>query len=562
MKQSSSHLPLHAKEVTGNLRVDKVIQMARGKLRAFVEESARWLNDVARYEQLMKNATNNKDKRDPAKPTNSRLSRQDMEIMEKLKKYEEEPDVKAWARVFSVPEWAKKRRRPICEPILNDYFDEKAIPTVRFRTPEQRRAIIARIRDHLRAKGLQTVAKCYDFAAYYDQLPLSKDVAKYFGVRSGGKSWTARTIPMGFRPSCAVAQAFTWAIIDFDVEDVIILSYIDNVAFIGSEAGVKKAAAIFERRCKEAGAVLSEAGDITQQFDFLGERFDLKAGTTQLTTKTTDKLQQVKEALNTKELRPTRREMAAIFGLNIFASGVASISLGDYYWPMTYLRRLHAEQAGWDDPAQPIDDNTLAILKDWGDALLTNKPVQLKTGNVDRATVPTIIVDASAWGWGAICLDGERTRIISERWVDEAERKKAEQSTYAEPTAALRAVYRLKLPTWNSVNVITDHSALFFVGNKGFARTFVYNEVVRKIRATFPSCTFYFVPGVKNPSDKISRGEAWSGDIAEIKKQTIDIIKSDAPQKQQTTTTTENGKTGEPPEDPEWRSTVDAPFRA
>jgi hypothetical protein len=473
MKQSSSHLPLHAKEVTGNLRVDKVIQMARGKLRAFVEESARWLNDVARYEQLMKNATNNKDKRDPAKPTNSRLSRQDMEIMEKLKKYEEEPDVKAWARVFSVPEWAKKRRRPICEPILNDYFDEKAIPTVRFRTPEQQRAIIARIRDHLRAKGLQTVAKCYDFAAYYDQLPLSKDVAKYFGVRSGGKSWTARTIPMGFRPSCAVAQAFTWAIIDFDVEDVIILSYIDNVAFIGSEAGEKKAAAIFERRCKEAGAVLSEAGDITQQFDFLGERFDLKAGTTQLTTKTTDKLQQVKEALNTKELRPTRREMAAIFGLNIFASGVASISLGDYYWPMTYLRRLHAE-----------------------------------------------------------------------------------------PTAALRAVYRLKLPTWNSVNVITDHSALFFVGNKGFARTFVYNEVVRKLRATFPSCTFYFVPGVKNPSDKISRGEAWSGDIAEIKKQTIDIIKSDAPQKQQTTTTTENGKTGEPPEDPEWRSTVDAPFRA
>ena len=197
-----------------------------------------------------------REKRDPTKPTNSRLSRNDMEIMERLKKYQEEPQVKAWARVFSVPEWAKQRRRPICEPLLNDYFNGD-VPTVRFRTPEQRRILIANIRDKLERKGLKTYAMCFDFAAYYDQLPLTEEVSKFFGVRSGGKSWTARTIPMGFRPSCATAQACTWAIVDFDVEDVLIITYIDNVAFIGSKDGVRKAAKIFEDRCKTAGAILS-----------------------------------------------------------------------------------------------------------------------------------------------------------------------------------------------------------------------------------------------------------------------------------------------------------------
>ena len=255
-KESSSHLPLHAKEVTGTINVDAVISLARKELRPFVVESTKWLRDPLRYESLLQRAKSWKEhfnqngkstskgdnKRDPTKPTTSRLSRNDMEIMERLRKYQEEPQVKAWARVFSVPEWAKRRRRPICEPLLNDYFNED-VPTVRFRTPEQRRLLIAQIRDKLQRKGLETFAMCFDFAAYYDQLPLTEEVAKFFGVKSGGKSWTSRTIPMGFRPSCATAQACTWAIVDFDVEDVIIITYIDNVAFIGSEAGVKKAAA-------------------------------------------------------------------------------------------------------------------------------------------------------------------------------------------------------------------------------------------------------------------------------------------------------------------------------
>ena len=96
---------------------------------------------------------------------------------------------------------------------------------------------------------------------------------------------------------------------------------------------------------------------------------------------------------------------------------------------------------------------------------------------------------------------------------------------------------------------------------RGFARTFVYNEVVRKLRATFPSCTFFFVPGIKNPSDGISRGEKWNGNVDVIRRQTTEIINAKTTPTDQTQTATD-GETGERLGEPEWSHTVAAPYRA
>lgn len=254
-----------------------------------------------------------------------------MEIMIALEKYKEEPEPLSWARVFSVPEWAKSRRRPICEPLVNDYFTDERIPTVRFLTADERRQLIAK---KVKETG-RCVAKCYDFASYYDQLGLGKEVARYFCVKSGGKTWSAQTIPMGFRPSCAVAQALTWAMVDFKC-DVLILTYIDNVVFIGDEAKVQQASTIFEQRCKHVGAVLSEASEVSEEFDFLGEHFNLRDCTTELTTKTIDKLKQVEKVLETVPTM-TRREVAAVFGLAIFSSGILHHSLAHEYLSLIHI---------------------------------------------------------------------------------------------------------------------------------------------------------------------------------------------------------------------------------
>ncbi len=326
------------------------------KLRDFVKDAVRWLNDVALYEKLLLRKTANAREH----PTPSKLSKEDHEIMAKLSKYKEEPRPRSFAEVFAVPEWAKMRRRPICEPFINDKFTREETPTVRFRTAEERRQLIA---EKLRTTP-DCVAKCYDFASYYDQLRLHPEVSRFFCTRSGGKTWSAQTIPMGFRPSCAVAQAITWAIVDFDC-DVLVLTYIDNILFLGAPADVEKASTIFEQRCAQAGAILSEATGPMTSFDFLGEHFNIKTNTRCLTTKTLEKLQAVESFLNDYDGTASRREMAATFGLAIFASNVLGQSLGDVYWPMRYLRGLHADDGSWDSTAPAIDDDTLRGLRRW-----------------------------------------------------------------------------------------------------------------------------------------------------------------------------------------------------
>jgi hypothetical protein len=264
-----------------------------------------------------------------------------------------------------------------------------------------------------------------------------------------------------------------------------------------------------------------------------------------LTTKTLEKLQAVEAFLNDYDGTASRREMAATFGLAIFASNVLSQSLGDVYWPMRYLRGLHADDGSWDSTAPAIDDDTLRGLRRWIATLVANKPVPIQPATrtqQEEETAPTIIVDASGWGWGAVCIDQGRTLVHQQKWSP-ADALKAVHSTFAEPTAALMAICRFKRPDWGTVKLVTDHKALCYVGQKGFGKAYVYNETVRKIKELFPTCSFHFVPGDKNPADGPSRGERLAP---------ITVDRSILP--------TSNGKTGTHSH-PEWWNTAVAPCR-
>ncbi|CUE72298.1 TATE DNA transposon, putative, partial [Bodo saltans] len=139
--------------------------------------------------------------------------------------------IKRWCRVFSVTEREKKRRRHICEPLINDLFIDTE--TICFQNAADRDNAIARF----------SWAISLDFSSQYDQFGLHEAVRPNFGIKLPGGSTTMAVLPMGFRPSAAVGQAATWAITDVKQlaqealhlefhKDFIILTYIDNILIL------------------------------------------------------------------------------------------------------------------------------------------------------------------------------------------------------------------------------------------------------------------------------------------------------------------------------------------
>jgi len=194
----SQKLPLHIKNVMVCIDRTKVLTLSMpNKLRGYVEDQLRWLHDPTRYDEERTYIG-----RHP-QTSNIRLSPKDCDELVRAGKlkyaYPPEHGL-GGARAFSVVEIEKSRRRPIWEPFYNDCM--RRVPTVHFRTLGDRRRIIAKYK----------YSAQFDFASYYDQLAMNPEVQAYLGGFTKNGHWLQpQTLPMGFRASCAVAQAITWA---------------------------------------------------------------------------------------------------------------------------------------------------------------------------------------------------------------------------------------------------------------------------------------------------------------------------------------------------------------
>jgi hypothetical protein len=98
----------------------------------------------------------------------------------------------------------------------------------------------------------------FDFASFYDALPLSPEVREYFRFKIRGILFELNTLAMGQRQACQVAQAVCDAVCDFDMPDVALATYIDNVRFCSRYPKALAAAVrTFLRRVKEVGLDLN-----------------------------------------------------------------------------------------------------------------------------------------------------------------------------------------------------------------------------------------------------------------------------------------------------------------
>ena len=515
-------LPLMAKDVSGVIDTAKVLDLCSDPaLKDLARSAFTWLTDTAPYEALLNNT-----RRSARRKAFSNLQDTDFEIMTTLKKYEENPiegDIVAWCRAFTLPEWSKvpPRRRHIAEPLINDRFI--ATPTIHFLNRQERHNIIREF-----GGGY---ALTLDLAAFFDQIPLGRDVRRYFGINARGRISRMRVLPMGFRPSAQIAQCITWALVEraTALSGIKIISYLDNILILGKDTNqVKQARQIIVDNADATGAIFNSEGLIdepSQLFTFLGEDFDLtnEVVTSQTSKKTIDKLNALDiDALFAEpQLEPmSKRQLAAVVGLCLFAAG-SGLDRNNIHEKFHALRHYSDQTAGqaphlidWDSPCSQPSTLALSSFRSWITELRSNTPRALHS-DTDEPNTPQVIlyVDASEERWSYVLWNREDASIRSyaKPWtMDDKTRWNLASSVSSEPLGARRSLCHAIIPgTVRTVHLYTDHSPLIHTVPSACARTYTYwklQALCREFGALGTTITLRHIPGTINPADPGSRG--------------------------------------------------------
>jgi hypothetical protein len=494
-------LPLHAKAVTAAIKCEVLAKMdSTGRWR----EASRWLSDVEKYTELLKRTSVHAMR--PCRASN--LTHADLQILIDLERYEEVPEqiVRCWSTAFTRTELEKLRRRHLLEPFLNDLltrgdFAEIELPTLKS------------IR-----RGIQKYCIQFDFASWYDQFALEGDVPLFFGIKHRKKAYKFKTLPMGFRPSCLIAQVAAEILAQTGI-DIWSAIYIDNVMFSSDDRSlVIQAAKIFVQRCAEAGVVINDAhippeDRVETNFEFLGVRYDTESGTVTNSNKTFTKLAAVKSQLSEKTTH-TFTQIAAYFGLLFWANWITPAHPERAYNALRYFRSATAAPYDWKAPAPNMSPVAIAEMFQWIEDLINAPPAKLLPEEIDYEA--TMHVDASAFGWGAVVVDSTgQVHNLGAPWSEEDRRTwNLQSSVSAEPLALVKAVQAWASTNTRHIRVFTDHQPLVWAWRTGYAKAYSYNAAILTLNATFPllKITMEFIAGVLNvDADRISRGGVTGG---------------------------------------------------
>lgn len=415
---------------------------------------------------------------------------------------------------FTIPEWAKQRRRFIkWTKAVNDFYPRDTLIGI----PVPSRAEIR----HGALQGAWAIS--VDGKQWFDQFPYAKEVSLHMCFNDGTTTYRLTRLAMGQRCASEIGATALLVLLDFEMPDsVSVQSAADNVRFVGPRKDVVAAFRIFCDRCRRVGAQLNEIdvvaeerdpalaeGLLTQEYDFMGERFNHKSKTMQSTAKTIDKLKATWARRDTW----TVREMATHFGVLFYASATARIPMSRLYCILRHysdtMRDVQASPSLWDSPAAPLAPGLRAELERWTNQVLDNVPQPIPHyGPVECRYI--ICVDASGWGWGGICLDTFTGGVLSvqEPWSVESGLRGG-SSVHTEPRGVTCAIRRfIRLDNADGVLVLTDHMPLVSVNAAGLAHCWQYNRMLDDLRC-YPRTHFFFqhIAGVSNPVDGLSRGE-------------------------------------------------------
>lgn len=496
--------PIHVKPVTIiDLKKVDELPTASTASKEFFRKAAPWLTDITRYEQV------------PNEPIKTaRFLTKDLERMVEFGKIKI-ATCKNGSSLdgFPVPEETKQRRRPIFAPSANDYLGRDTLQPLRYKTREE-------VRQAAIAGTSSREAYHFDFSAFYDAFKLSDDIQHKFMFQGiDGKTYVLCRLAMGQRQACEVAQSVTWLLVDFvKGATVSTTTMIDNVRFVGEQDEVRAAVRQFLQRCKKINVTLNEVDwttfdpdtdDITQfqenKCTFLGEYFDYQKGTVQVGDKTINKL---KFSWQNRQHWTVSR-FAAHFGLLFYASNTLHLPLAIWFEALKAYRKISSKvttgELSWSSRLPTISTTALKELHQWTMKAIENAPHKIAI----QAAAPlthVITTDASATGWGAICVDLNTGGVLvaDGRWDAQVK-----NSVDAEPEGVYRALCCFVPPSaqWN-ILLRTDHSPIVATSAKRYSAGWAANMLFKRLRAFHSHITFEHVPGVENQADGPSRGRS------------------------------------------------------
>ncbi len=505
--------PLHLKPHVGTVHYDRVgsLYTSSTESKRFFQRQRGWADDFGRYAELMSRRVAGS--RVHRRSARFAFSADDTRAMDGVK-YDICGAAEYWSEPWSFcAGWSRAekentRRRPLFESFVNDQFREGDLEPMRQSTA-------TRVRKQVRDC---THALLFDFESWYDQLPLI-GVRGFFGVRlPDGRTATLRSMPMGFKGSCHLAQSVTWVLADFLGQakykgKVFAASCIDNVRFTSSDTALlKEAGAEFVRRCLHVGATLNPFSlEPTQTYEYLGVAYDHVSSTRCLAGKSVRKLGLALDCLAQPSC--TRRQLAATFGIALYAADVLlrpETSLAHHFRTLQFFRRNVAAAAEheWDDemivPTSVRDD-----LARWLTLLQLNQPVPVAHEDSDYDMV--LITDACELGWGALCWCPATGTIemASGTWTGNDCRRDMGQSTVSEPAGIRKGMMRFVSAETRRVLVLSDHTGVCFALRAGHGRSEDYNELCLWVTTTWPALVVdaAYTPGATNPTDASSRGD-------------------------------------------------------
>ncbi len=171
-----------------------------------------------------------------------------------------------------------------------------------------------------------------------------------------------------------------------------------------------------------------------------------------------------------------------------------------------------------------VSRQAMMEVEHWASTAALNTPVrvvrgrQLATHDRVKKTVE-IYVDASAWGYGAIVIDGSSVSHLSVEWTENDAQQAAAQgghlgsSVFAEPMALRKVLCSMAAQTMAGATTViySDHQSMttLFENNARYSLTPSYNaalDLVAHLREAGYDMKIAFVPGANNPADPLSRG--------------------------------------------------------
>ena len=535
-------IPLHVKNVAGNINCDRVLRMAEDAKHPLTDRLRvllRYNNDPTLYEKMSDDSI---DKTKPSKLTRDDIRRfSDVHQIRKV----DRSFVKAVVTTFTVTE----------EKVPQDgsmFFTGDTLPTVS--AVKSRRRVIAwpkwnndctnyesqmdilNLQGDLRQPRTGDFAACADLVMSFSQLPTSEAVqAFHCFVDEDGQWWAFTVAVMGEDYVPELMETITSVLTSVNqsrrVRDEVrtellrTKTHIDNARFLHPNPFiVNEAVQQFIANCKYVGAVVND-DPLIKPHSFgtsFGVVHDYHAGTAALSEKHLRKVTQAKADLSEAAL--TVRRVCEIFGLLFYCSTVLAIPLARYYFPLKWYRRIaHDYERGYRGKDQAVFNLSSLVtpwkslapsFNDWLGRILENKPVS----HEEHEPTVTLFCDASRTGCGGVFIDGVdptfrqygegfTKKEFSELWSKHDLPKAIARLETMAATKTIR--FFRKLLEGRTVHMFIDNTSLQGALTKTYSKSFELNgellELITEMESSGAKFRVEYVPSKDNLADRPSR---------------------------------------------------------